>query len=380
MPDVSIENKTQPLPAEIYPTTLRDWLDEGQPVKVIDIRPANDYREWHIAGSENVVSYYQLQSGRPGELAEFDAQADVPIVAVCYAGNTSKAAAQYLRSRGLEATSLIGGMQWWSMAWNTATIPLTKSGDQVIQVRRSGKGCLSYVIASHGQAAVIDPSVDVQVYLDIVEEKGWEISKVIDTHVHADHLTRGKILAEQSGARYLLPTQDRVAFEYESINAGDTITIGNASLKAIHTPGHTFESVSIMLDEEALFTGDTLFLTSIGRPDLKASVDETKQRAHLLHKTLQKITNLPGETIILPSHTSKPVPFDYAPLTATLEEVKRNIEVLNMAEDDFIAFILTHIPQIPPNHLQIVEWNESGSFPEGDVSSLEAGANRCAIQ
>lgn len=288
-------------------------------------------------------------------------------------------AVSYLRSRGMNAMSLTGGMQWWSMAWNSAEVPLAKSKANLIQVRRTGKGCLSYVVASEGEAAVIDPSADPQVYLDIAAGHNWEIRDIIDTHVHADHLTRGRMLAEQTGSRYLLPAQDRVSFNFEPISDGDTIHIGKANLKALHTPGHTFESTSFLLDDEVLFTGDTLFLTSIGRPDLKASSKETEERAHMLYKSLRELSNLPEETLVLPAHTNAPVPFDEVSLSATLSEVKENIEVLKMVEDKFVEFLLNHIPQTPPNHLQIVQLNEAGSFPDGDVTSLEAGANRCAI-
>ena len=380
MTNASKTYQDQSLQTEIDLKTLREWqLEQGQPVKVIDIRPAQDYNEWHISGAENVDAYDALYARQPGPLADFEPPPDTPIVAVCFVGQTSKLAANYLRSRGINALSLTGGMARWSMAWNISEVPLAKSSAQVIQVRRTGKGCLSYMIASEGEAAVIDPSVDIQIYLDIAKEKGWDIRTVIDTHVHADHLSRARILEEQSGAKYLLPAQDRVSFEHDVINDGDTITIGAAHLKALHTPGHTYESVSFMLDEEALFTGDTLFLSSIGRPDLKANADETKERAHLLYKTLQNLFDLSGETIILPTHTSKPVPFDSIPLISTLNKAKKTIEVLSMAEDEFVDFILSRIPQTPPNHLQIVKWNESGSFPQGDVTTLEAGANRCAI-
>ena len=369
----------QSLQTEIDSATLQDWLEKGRPVKVIDIRPAGDFAEWHIAGAENVDAYDALYARQPGPLANFEPPANTPVVAICFVGQTSKMAVNYLRSRGMNAMSLTGGMESWSTAWNTAEIHLSKSGTQVIQVRRTGKRCLSYIIASEGEAAVIDPSVDPQIYPDIAAEHNWEISAIIDTHIHADHLTRGRVLAKQTGSRYLLPAQDRVSFNFEPINNSDTISIGKVILKALHTPGHTFESTSFLLNDEILFTGDTLFLASIGRPDLQASPEETEERAHMLYKSLRQLSSLPGETLVLPTHTNTPVLFDGVPLIATLSELKENIEILKMKEKEFVEFLMNHIPQIPSNHLQIVQLNEAGSFPDGDFTSLEAGANRCAI-
>ena len=371
--------KEQSLQTEIDSATLRDWLEKGKPVKVIDIRPASDFAEWHIAGAENVDAYDALYARQPGPLQDFDPPPDTPIVAVCFVGQTSKMAANYLRSRGQNAMSLTGGMQSWSTAWNSAQIPLDKSKAHLIQVRRTGKGCLSYIVASEGEATIIDPSVDPQVYLDVAARHDWEITNVIDSHVHADHLTRGRVLAEQTGSRYHLPAQDRVSFDFQPLKDGDTIHIGKTKLKALHTPGHTFESMSFLLDDEVLFTGDTLFLTSIGRPDLKASFKETEQRTHMLYKSLMQLSSLPEETLVLPTHTNAPVPFDEIPIYSTLGEVKEKIEVLKFEEDEFVAFLLNHIPETPPNHMQIVHLNEAGSFPDGDITLLEAGANRCAI-
>lgn len=379
MTTLNKQKTIEKVPNEIMPSVLRDWLEDGLPVKVIDIRPEPDYREWHIAGSENVVAYDELHSGNPGALLDFQSQEDTTIVTVCFAGITSRAAANYLRSKGIKAVSLIGGMQRWSLAWNSAHVPLQHTDAKVIQVRRTGKGCLSYLIFSAGEAAVIDPSVDPQIYIDLAKENNSEIGLVIDTHVHADHLTRGRILAQETGARYMLPEQDRVSFEYDPIRDKDTIDIGEANLLAHHTPGHTFESMSFLLNDEALFTGDTLFVSSIGRPDLKATPEETEQRARLLYHTLIKLTGFPDGTLVLPTHTSHPVDFDGIPISATIDEIKNNLDVINQPEDEFVSNILERIPQTPPNHLQIVRLNEAGAFPQGDITSLEAGANRCAI-
>ena len=99
---------------------------------------------------------------------------------VCGAGVVSLTAAEQLQSRGLEALSLRGGMKAWSLAWNSAEIRLANIDVEILQVRRTGKGCLSYLIASEGQAAVVDPALSPKVYLKLAKEKGWSISHVFE--------------------------------------------------------------------------------------------------------------------------------------------------------------------------------------------------------
>jgi glyoxylase-like metal-dependent hydrolase (beta-lactamase superfamily II) len=156
------------------------------------------------------------------------------------------------------------------------------------------------------------------------------------------------------------------------------LTIGAARLQALHTPGHTEESTSYLLDGQALITGDTLFLEAVGRPDLEASPDQARARAHKLHHTLQRLLALPPVTLILPGHTSGPVAFDGTPLSAPLAEVSRQINALALPEETFVEWLLAHIPPAPPHHDRIVKLNEAGLLPEGDPTDLEAGANRCA--
>jgi len=284
-----------------------------------------------------------------------------------------------LRARGYDARSLIGGMKAWSLAWNSAEVPLSTDFTRVIQVRRTGKGCLSYVIGSAGQAAVIDASLDPGVYRDVADRNDWRIVRVLDTHVHADHLSRSRALAAQTGATLQLPATDRVDFPYTPLRDGDVVSIGTARLTALRTPGHTPEATSYLLDGGALFTGDTLFLAGVGRPDLEASAAEARERARLLWASLRRLTALPPETLVLPGHTSSPVAFDREPLAATLDAVTKQISMLRLDEATFVATILGRIPPTPPNHGAIVAFNEAGELPPGDPTELESGANRCAV-
>ena len=320
-----------------------------------------------------------LWANDPRALADFTPP-DGPLVLVCGRGNTSMLAMTQLRARGIAAMSLHGGMRAWSLAWNVAPVPARGFEAEILQVRRTGKGCLSYLIGSRGTAAVIDPSVDPNVYVDLAAARGWKIALALDTHIHADHLSRARQLGELAGATVYLPDQRRVTFPFTAAKDGDVLTRGGVTLAVLATPGHTFESVCYLLEGKVLFTGDTIFLTGVGRPDLAAKADEeTRKRARLLFASLQSIRQLPPDTLVLPGHSGTPTPFDGKALVSTLAETAGRAELLQLSEEKFVEGILARIPAPPANHLEIVRLNEQGTLPP-DVAGLEEGANRCAVR
>ena len=116
-------------------------------------------------------------------------------------------AAEQFSWRGMDAFALAGGMKAWSLAWNTAELVLGNT--TVVQVRRTGKGCLSYLLGSRSEALVIDASLDPAVYLRLADQHRWSIRYVLDTHIHADHLSRSRALAEAARVKLLLPVQKK---------------------------------------------------------------------------------------------------------------------------------------------------------------------------
>ena len=358
---------------------LREWLAEGRPVTVLDVRPAVERAEWSIPGSLHSDAYAALKAQDPEALAQVALPDDRPVVTVCAAGKTSQIAAAQLTARGIAAYSLEGGMKAWSLAWNTAELAVPQSTVRILQLRRTGKGCLSYLIGSDNEAFVIDASLNPQVYLALAQAHDWQITSVFDTHIHADHLSRSRQLAQMSGAMLFLPTQERITFPFTAIRDGNTLKTETMQLTALRTPGHTPEGTCYLLNNQVLFTGDTLFLTSVGRPDLEANEQEAQARATALYSSLHKLLALPLDTLVVPGHTGQPVPFDGVPLVSTLARIDEQVSMLHMPYSTFVAHILARIPPTPPNYERIVRLNDQGIFPEEDVTNLEAGANRCAI-
>ena len=362
---------------QIDTNTLRSWLETGKEVSILDIRPIEQRTEWFIPGSIYFNAYDKLKASNPDALKGLHLDKTVPVVTICAGGKTSMIAAGLLERQGFEAYSLEGGMNGWSLSWNTARISFPDF--EIIQFRRAGKGCLSYMIASNDEAIAIDASLPIEAYQDILKKENLKLKLVIETHIHADHLSRSKQLAEGNNATLHLPAPNKVKFNFVPVDNTTVFQIGNISIKAIQTPGHTLESTSYLIDDKVLFTGDTLFIGGVGRPDLKANNEEAIQKSKLLYLSLQKLLALDENIIVLPAHTSNPVDFDNVPIQTTIGSIKKSVVMLQLSEAEFINTMQHHIPPAPPNYLSIVEKNIKGDFSDIKPVDLEAGANRCAI-
>lgn len=369
---------------------LREWLEKGKAVSVLDVRPIEERAEWSIPGSLHVDAYQKLRDGDPEALAGVELPANIPVVAVCSRGQTSQIAREQLEAAGHKAYSLVGGMKSWSLAWNMAEVRVPAGRGEasngsddvtVLQFRRTGKGCLSYLVAAGGRAVVIDPSLEAKVYIEAATKRGWKIAASLDTHVHADHLSRARAIEKLTGAPIALPETTRVTYPHQAVRDSDALPLSaQVALTAMRTPGHTPESVCWRLDNRILFTGDTLFVDAVGRPDLAATSKGAEARAHALWRSLEHLFSLPPGLLVLPAHTDHPVPFDKTPIMATLGQVREAVSDLPRNEKEFVTTLLSRIPPPPPSYDEIVKYNEKGTFPPGDPTELEAGANRCAVK
>ncbi|MGF2412847.1 MBL fold metallo-hydrolase [Ferruginibacter sp.] len=362
---------------EIDTNTLRTWLEDGKEVSILDIRPIEERSEWFIPGSVYLNAYDKLKANNPDALHGLHLDITLPVVTICAGGKTSMIAAGLLQEQGFEAYSLQGGMKAWSLAWNTAKLSFPDF--DIIQFRRTGKGCLSYIIASDKEAIIVDASLPLDVYQEFLLREKLVLKYIIETHIHADHLSRSKQLAETNNVPLYLPIPNKVNFSFKPISGTTVFDLGHIKVQAIQTPGHTIESASYLVDDKVLLTGDTLFLNGVGRPDLKANNDEAIERSKLLYHSLRQLLVLDENTIVLPAHTSQPVDFDNTPIQTTIGNIKKNVPMLQLIEEEFVTTILQRIPPTPENYLSIVEKNIKGDFSDINPVDLEAGANRCAV-
>jgi glyoxylase-like metal-dependent hydrolase (beta-lactamase superfamily II) len=362
---------------QINAGTLQNWLEAGNTLSVVDIRPMAERAEWHIPGSIHVDVYDRLKHGDYTVFEGVQLDKTIPVVTVCAGGKMSLNAAHILQKHGFETYSLEGGMKAWSLAWNKAVI-LFKDFE-VIQLRRTGKGCLSYIIASQNHAIVVDASLPVDVYEQQIKSHKLKLVSVMETHVHADHLSRSKQLAERNAVPLLLPLHSNVQFQHQKLQLNQRISLGKIIIDVITTPGHTLDSTCFLINDEVLLSGDTLFTNAVGRPDLKASVEEAKQKAEMLYDSLQSLLLLNDDVVVLPAHTTTPAGFDGKPIKATIRDVKETVSLLELSKAAFAETILSKLPPNPPNHILIVEKNQSGDLSGINPIDLEAGANRCAV-
>ena len=362
-----------PVGASITVDELLPMLDAHDQPLLVDVREADEFESWRIPGAINIP--LSELADRLGEVPR-----DRDLVTVCAVGLRAAKGAEILASAGLHVKVLSGGMESWGRAYEEVEARL---GDAtVVQIRRRGKGCLSYVIASGASAVVIDPSTDVDRYLQVAKRHGVEISHVLDTHLHADHLSGARELVSRCGAQLLLNPADPFSYEFTAISDHLRIEISDnthLTVSAVTTPGHTEGSTVYELGDVALFTGDTLFLESVGRPDL---ADHAEEFAHALYRSLHEVVlTLSDDLLIFPAHYGESVEVRFGELvTRRLGELRRTLPALAYDETKFVQWAVARVTDRPPNYKEIVRFN-AGHSPLSliELEQLELGPNRCAI-
>lgn len=368
---------------EITPEELSEQLQDGdgEPL-VLDIRHEEDFEEWQIPGSINADVYEELTED-PDQAKEVlsDLPRDEEIVTVCAAGVVSQTATEVLQDLGYDAVTLSDGMNGWSRVHRYAPVQADLDGT-LIQVARPGKGCLSHILISDGEAAVFDPSHYLDEYETILDDYGAEVVGVFDTHAHADHVSGVAELADRHGVPYYLHSKDALAIDARPLEDGQTVTVGQVDIKVIHTPGHSEGSVSFDIAGAALITGDTLFHESVGRVELgvEAGIEDSdvEQNAVTLYESLQRLLDRPDDALVLPAHDpGSPEP----PVTATLTEVKEGNEDLGRDREEFVEEFASDIPNHPPNFERVKQTNVGQeSVPADELAELELGPNNCAAE
>jgi len=355
--------------------------DDAEAPFVLDVRDEDDYEEWQIPDSRNVPVYDQLleydYSGLEDHLDELPK--DEEIAVVCVAGVTSARAADFLRNHGYDAKSVPDGMNDWGRLHREYDVG---GVDGVLQLVRPGTGCVSYLVHDDGEAVVVDPSQYVDRYLSVADDRDLDIVGVADTHAHADHVSGARRLAGELDVPYYLHGEDGGELdEITELEGGDSISVGDRTLDVRFTPGHTPGSVSFRFGD-ALLSGDTLFLRSVGRPDLEdSSEDAVRSAAGRLFDSLDELTDLHEDTVVLPGHFSDE---ELRPLATELGELEAETtnELLSYVEDGdeqaFTETIVESLSDEPANYNEIKQINWGKEQPGGDVESLELGPNNCA--
>ena len=351
---------------------LLGLLDDVGALSLIDVREPDEFAAWAIPGAVNIPL---------GELTGRVAEVGTgTVVTVCAAGTRAQQAAELLADEGRDVAVLSGGMASWGRAYDEVAARFGPA--TVVQVRRRGKGCLAYVVGGADACLVIDPSLDIERILAITRARGWRVTHVADTHLHADHLSGARLLAETTGAQLVVNTADAFAYGGLEVVEGMTIDLGGEVRVAVHatpTPGHTVGSTTFSLGDDVLFTGDTLFIESVGRPDL---ADRAREFASSLYDSLHaKVLAHSDDALVLPAHFGPSVPVHGATLVgARIGELRQTLPALALGRDAFIDWASSRAAPRPPNYVDIVEANLTGvPITDERRSTLEQGPNRCAV-
>jgi glyoxylase-like metal-dependent hydrolase (beta-lactamase superfamily II)/rhodanese-related sulfurtransferase len=398
---------------EISPDELKKKIDDNEDIFILDVRTPQEYEFWKLSYGKyddpKLIPVDRLFTQDPNLLK--DIPRDKEIVTICAHGNRSMIAANMLKKLGYNVRSMKGGMAGWNRVYDITEIPVNSSASfKIWQIRRISKGCIGYVVSSNKEATatIIDPSREIyESYLDIAKERGLTITKIIDTHQHADHVSgmtkMANTLKDESNSNNIIAYISSIE-EYDITNKdlnlhfvkdGDEILVGEGViLKAIHTPGHTNGSFCFIIDDgndnlsageqndrhSYLFTGDTLIVDGIGRPDLR---EDAKNSAGRLYETYyQKIVKLPDNTFVLPAHFNlNTVALKHSiPLFGTIASLKQKIKILGMNKDEFIKYVTDALPPTPMNYKTIISINKKMlPYDEGQIPDLESGPNSCAI-
>jgi glyoxylase-like metal-dependent hydrolase (beta-lactamase superfamily II)/rhodanese-related sulfurtransferase len=400
---------------EIDPEELKKKIDNNEDIFLLDVRTPQEYEAWRISyenhNNPKLIPVDRLFMKDPTLLEEIPK--DKEIVTICAHGNRSMIAAKILTQLGYNVKSVRGGMAGWNKIYDVAEIPVHKEAPfKIWQIRRISKGCIGYIISSKQDktATVIDPSREIyESFLQTSQDNELQITQLIDTHQHADHvsgivkLIKTKTPETNMGKTNIffssLEEYDSSGTELKNImyvKDGDKLSVGdNVTLRAIHTPGHTNGSMSFIIEytpndnnnsnnkdhvHSYLFTGDTLFVDGIGRPDLR---DETKKFAELLYDTYhKKILQLPDNTVVLPAHfNGTSIALKHTvPIIETLGTIKKRVKLLSMNKEEFIDYIADTVQSRPGNYKTIISINKKMlSYDEIEMADLEAGPNSCAI-
>jgi glyoxylase-like metal-dependent hydrolase (beta-lactamase superfamily II)/rhodanese-related sulfurtransferase len=361
-------------PATISTITGDELVEhlEDSNLFLLDVREPEEVAEWQIPGVHNIPLASLVD-----RLSEVPRQRD--IVVVCAKGTRAQQGAELLLDYDITSRVLEGGMSSWGSTYDHVSAEF--AGASVVQLRRRGKGCLSYVVGAGERAVVIDPSRDVDHYREIAKERGWTITHVLDTHLHADHLSGARELADSCDAVLSLNPADPFQFDFEPLIDGTSIELApgvDLVVSSVSVPGHTEGSTMYQLGQHAIFTGDTLFLESVGRPDL---ADEAEVYAHhLFHSLHERILPLDDDITVFPAHFGAGVDVRAGRFVARrLGELRNLLPPLALNEEEFVRWAIANVKDRPGNYRQIVGINAGQTELEVNGAELELGPNRCEI-
>jgi glyoxylase-like metal-dependent hydrolase (beta-lactamase superfamily II) len=374
-------------PTKYRAEDLFEWVTKGgEEFLLLDVRVNEEFDRFKVEGpflSRMVnVPYVEFVEHEEKSVAQVPRAEKVRIV--CAKEGSAKYVGEILMNHGFKDVGYLeGGIKNWG---NMLAPKLVVAEDRykLFQFIRPGKASCSYGLIFGDEMVLFDPTRNIEFYQSFAEKNGVKISKTFETHLQADYISGSKQIASESGAAIFGHENDfrGAAFDYEKI-ADDAVypfSEGGPEIRALHMPGHTPGSTSFLIDHKYLISGDTVFILSIGRPDLGGKAEEWSK---LLYNTLQsKIANLDDDLVVLPGHY-----MDWAEanpsqiFSDTLGNIKaRNADIYGIAsENAFIEFIEDNMRTQPEVYAEIRKVNAGLLEVDAEQQEImDLGKNECA--
>ncbi|MEO8275899.1 MAG: MBL fold metallo-hydrolase [Thermoanaerobaculia bacterium] len=381
--------------------TPRELLDRLEPpagsdaasvpsLQVLDTRPPERAARGHIEAGKarDYINVPGSQLAGASDAAVFGLDRTRPVAVVCDRGMSSRPITNLLLRQGFEARSLVGGMLGWMRLVAPRPVPDVAGLDALFQLDRIGKGALGYLALRDGEALAVDPGRDLAVWKELLTQTGARLVGVVDTHTHADYLSGGPALAEFFAVPYRLSAADAIdpfsdqpaRIVFSPLIDGSTIAVGGARFDVAAMPGHTPGSTVLRLGQELALTGDFLFTTSIGRPDLAG---RSAEWTALLWQSLQRAKGtFPPDLRLFPGHyageserrSSGVVEIRFGELD------RRHPAAQPFDEASFGQWVKEHSSAIPEEYRYLKQANLGLLEVDAALADeLEAGKNRCAV-
>ncbi len=364
---------------------LFQWLTDKEDILVLDVRNPQDFNRFQVESPYPFdminVSYYDFMEVEEESVAKV--AKDRPIRIVCAKEGSAKYVGEILVKHGFDDVRyLTGGIK----TWGNLLVPklLHRQEDYTLyQFIRPGKASCSYGLCSGGEMMLFDPSRNIEFYFEFAKSQACKIVKTFETHLQADYIAGSRMIAEETGAEFCANYSDFKAAKtnHKTVTDGETHSFskGGPDVTVMFTPGHTPGSTSYLIDNTFMISGDTVFIQSIGRPDLGGKAVEW---AIILFETMQKILELDDNLMVLPGHY-----MDWNEATDDLlfclpfGQIKaRNKEIYAISKvDDFIQFIQDNMRPQPPEYGPIRLANANlEQFDRERQEELDLGKNECA--
>ena len=365
------------------------WVTQkGNDFTLLDVRNNEEFGRFKVEGpflSKMVnIPYIEFIEMEEESVAKVQVPKDESIRIVCAKEGSAKYVAEILVSNGWkDVRYLEGGIKTWG---NMLAPKLVGSPDgyKLYQFIRPGKASCSYGLIYGDEMAVFDPSRNIEFYQNFAVENGCKLLKTFETHLQADYISGSRQLALNAGAQIVAHQNDfqGAAFDYKALKDQEVFkfTKGGPEIKAIHTPGHTPGSTCYLIDNKYLVSGDTIFVLSIGRPDLGGKAEEWSK---LLFKKLKNsIAGLDDGLVILPGHYMEwSEANDEQMFLDTLGSIRqKNANIYGIREEaEFVKFIQDNMRKQPDEYAQIRKVNAGLlDVDDEDQEIMDLGKNECA--